>query len=85
MGSDFGAWVAGTLLLADATLTAVRVLLFFLPLGALDQAALAYDGWVLGQSGARCLAMKVVGSGYFPSRNPFASHESGDFSAYARG
>jgi len=72
-------------LLADATLAAVRELLFFLPFVALAAAAWAYDGWVLGQSGARWPEMNVVGSGYFPSQNALASHESGNFSAYARG
>jgi len=74
VGSDFGGWVAGTLLLADATWAALRGLLIFLPLGAPLVAALASDCCGLGQSGARCPAMKVVGSGYFPSRNAFASH-----------
>ena len=72
-------------MLADATFAAVRELLFFLPFGALAVAAWAYDGWVFAQSGARWPEMKVVGSGYFPSRNALASHESGNFSAYARG
>ena len=85
MGSDFGGWVPGTLLLADTTWAAVRELLFFLPLGAPAQATLAYDCWGLEQSGARCPAMKVVGSGYLLSRNAFASHESGNLSAYSRG
>ena len=62
-------------MLADATLAAVRELLSFLPLRAPDEGALAYDGWALGTSGARWPAEKVVGSGYFPSRNAFASHE----------
>jgi len=83
--SDFGTWLTGTLLLAEATLAAVRELIFFLPLVALDEAALAYDGLGLGQSGARCPAMKVVGSGYLPSRKAFASHESLNLCAYARG
>ena len=63
-------------LLADATLAAVRELLFFLPFGALAEAAWAYDGWVFGQSGARWPGMNVVGSGYFPSRNALASQGS---------
>jgi len=53
-------------LLADATMAAVRVLLGFLSLVAPEAAALASDGGGLGQSGARCPAMKVVGSGYLP-------------------
>jgi len=32
VGSDFGAWVTGAQLVGDATLAAVRVLVFFLPL-----------------------------------------------------
>ena len=85
MGSDFGGWVAGTLLLADATWAAVRELLFFLPLGAPAEVALAYDFCGLGQSGARRPAMKVVVSGYFPARKAFASHESENLSAYTWG
>jgi len=66
VGSDLEGWVTGSLLLADATLGAVRVLLFFLPFETPEAAGLAYDGGGLGQSGARCPAMKVVGSGYLP-------------------
>jgi len=43
VGSDFGGWDAGTPVLANATWAAVRELLFFLPLGAPAEAALAYD------------------------------------------
>jgi len=68
VGSDFGAWTTGTTLLADSTLAAVRELLFFLLFKASAEAAWAYNGWGLGQSGARCPEMKVVGSGYFPKK-----------------
>ena len=54
------------MLLADATLAAVSVLLFFLPFGAPVAAAWAYEGWGFGRSGARRPEMKGVGSGYFP-------------------
>jgi len=73
--------ITGTTWLADATLAAVRELLFFLPFGAQVEAPWTYDGGGLGQLGARCPEMKVVGSGYFPSRNVLASHESGNLSA----
>jgi len=63
MGSDLGASVAGTVLLADPALAAVMELLFFLPFGAPLEVAWAYDGRDMGQSGAKCLSMKVVGSG----------------------
>jgi len=85
VGSDLGAWVAGARLLADATLAAVREFLTFLPFEDPFEAALAYEGWDLGQSGARLPEMKVVGSGYFPSRNAFSSQESGNLTASARG
>ena len=73
------------MLLADATLEAVRELVFFFPFGAPTEAAWAYDCWGLGQSGARCPSMKLVGSGYFLSQNALASHESGNLSAYTQG
>jgi len=68
-------------LLADATLAAVRELLLFLPFEDPLEAAWAYEVWGLGQSGARWPGMKVVGSGYFPLWNAFASNESGNLSA----
>jgi len=59
----------------------VRELLSFLPFEGPLEAAWAYEGWGLGQSGARWPETKVVGSGYFPSRKAFASQESGNLSA----
>ena len=41
------------MLLANATLAAVRELLFVLPLGAPVEAAWAYEGWGFEQAGAR--------------------------------
>ena len=79
--SDLGTWITGARLLADATLAAVRELLFFLPFEAPLEVAWAYEGWGLGQSGARWPEMKEVGSGYFSSWKALASHESGDLSA----
>jgi len=67
--------------MAEATLVAVRELLFFLPFEVPLEVAWAYEGWGLGQSGARWRDMKVVGSGYFPSWNALASQESGNLSA----
>ena len=68
-------------LLADATLAAVRELLFFLPFDVPLEAAWAYEDWGLGQSGVRWPEMKLVGSEYFPSWKEFASQESGNLSA----
>jgi len=79
--SDFGACTTGATLLADATLAAVRVLLFFLPFEEPTVVAWADDCRRLGQAGARCPKMKVVGSGYFPSLNALASRESANLSA----
>jgi len=57
--------------------------LILLPLGA-PEATLAYDCWGLRQSRARCPAMKVVGSGYFPSLNALGFPQSGNLTAYGR-
>jgi len=73
VGRVLGVWVTGARLQADATLAAVRELLFFLPFEVPFEAAWAYEGWDLGQSGARWPEMKVVGSGYFPSQKAPAS------------
>jgi len=56
----------------------MRKRLFFLHFEDPLQAAWAYEGWGLGQSGARWPEKKVVGSGFFPSWNAFASHDSGN-------
>jgi len=80
VGSDLGAWITGARLLVDATLAAMRDLLFFLPFEAPLEAAWAYEGWGLGQSGARWPEMKEVGSGYFPLWKALASHECGNLS-----
>jgi len=85
VGSDFGAWLAGTTLLADPTLAAVSEFLVLRPSGVPAVAARAYDGEGLGPSGARWPEINLVGSGYFLSQNVLASHESGNFSAYTRG
>jgi len=60
VGSDLGAWVTGARLLADATSAALRELLFFFPFEESLETAWAYEGWGLGQSGARWPERKVV-------------------------
>jgi len=81
VGRVLCAWVTGARLLADATLAAVRELLFFLPFEPPLEAAWAYQGWDLGQSGARWPERKVVGAGYLPSRKARASQDSGNLPA----